>query len=358
MDQRIFLEDAADIMRLPKGRRSFLKTLALGGAGAAFSTLTSSGNAFAAKVEAPDARVSLVTGADRRDNIHHALEPLKREIKRALRTKKRILIKPNLVGNETILGVTHPDAVRGLLDIIKPLAGDMPISIGESTGRRYDDLPGTVKHYVIYNYFPLEREYGVTLVDLNAESFTTEWVLGPNGAPMDIRTADRLRDPDTYVIALNRLKAHNCVCITISAKNILMGCPVVDGWRHDKKRMHSGTLRNMNYNLFLLARNIQPDLAVVDGLEGMEGNGPNHGQQIDHGVAMASTDFIALDSIGCELMNVYVTDVGYLTFCGAAGIGQTDRDKIKVIGADPSMHVIPYRMHDNFHERGQLSWKY
>ena len=94
MSERIFLDEAVDILHLPRGRRSFLRSLALGGAGAAFSSLTDSGRAFAARVEAPEARVSLVAGADRRDNILHALEPLKREINQQTQKTNLRLVAP------------------------------------------------------------------------------------------------------------------------------------------------------------------------------------------------------------------------------------------------------------------------
>jgi uncharacterized protein (DUF362 family) len=93
----------------------------------------------------------------------------------------------------------------------------------------------------------------------------------------------------------------------------------------------------------------------------MEGNGPMNGTPVYHGVALASTDFIAADSVGCTLMGVNFSDVGYLTYCSNAGIGQGDISKIKIIGPNPSILVKKYRMHDNFwgdkNNESQLSWK-
>ncbi|MFC1693065.1 hypothetical protein ACFL1R_06135, partial [Candidatus Latescibacterota bacterium] len=78
--------------------------------------------------------------------------------------------------------------------------------------------------------------------------------------------------------------------------------------------------------------------------------------------AIASTDFIAADRIGCQTMGVDFSDVGYLTYCANAGIGQGDLSKIKIIGRDPAGYVKKYRMHSNFQGggpgRGHLDWKY
>ena len=278
--------------------------------------------------------------------MHQVLKPLEAEIKKGIKGKK-VVIKPNLVGNETLDCVTHPDAVRGVLDFLKPIYKGK-VQIAESTGRQYADMPGTLKHYNIFGYEPLVKEYGVELVDLNARPFINQWVLSTDGHPLDIRVIDTFLDPDTYIISLCRPKSHNCMVATLTAKNMLMGCPLTDKERHDKGRMHSGGNKKLNFNLFLLAQKVRPSLAVVDGLEGMEGNGPTTGTVVKHGIALAGTDFIAVDRIGCDLMGVDFADVGYLTYCANAGIGNGDLSKIKVIGGDPSKHVIKYKMHDNF----------
>ncbi len=310
MDEKIFLDDISDILKISPSRRSFIKRLSLGAAGAAFSSLTSYGTADAATVDAGESTVSLVTGSDRRDMVYQALKPLEREVRMGI-GGKQVIIKPNLVGSETYLGITHPDAVRGVLDFLKPIYNGQVI-IAESTGRRYTDLPGTIKHFHLYRYFPLIEEFNVKLVDLNAQQYKVQWLLNQQGHPLDIRIIDTFLDQKNYFISLCRLKTHDTLVVTISAKNMLMAAPFVNGTkrsyeeplsdfkepRHDKGRMHTPGIRKMNFNMFLLAQKVQPRLTVIDGLEGMEGNGPNGGTPVYHGVGVASTDLVAADRIG------------------------------------------------------------
>ena len=63
-------------------------------------------------------------------------------------------------------------------------------------------------------------------------------------------------------------------------------------------------------------------LAVIDGFEGMEGNGPVGGTPIDHRVCVASPDWLAADRVAVELMGIDYAKVGYLNFCANAGLGQ------------------------------------
>lgn len=353
MKDRIFLDEISDILRIKHERRSFMKTLLMGSAGAAFGSLASVRMCDAATGNSGSSTVSFVTGSDRRDMIYQVLKPLEKEIKKGIKGKQ-VIIKPNLVGNEQILCATHPDAIRGVLDFLKPIYKQQ-VLIAESTGRRYDNKSGTFTHYKLYNYFDLEKEFNVKLVDLNTKPYMVQWVLSQAGYPLDIRVIDTFLDPNNYFISLCRLKTHGDLVVTMSAKNMLISAPINDGIRHEKVRMHSAGIRNLNFNVFLLAQKIQPRLAVIDGYEGMEGNGPTRGSKVDHRVALASTDFIAADRIGCKLMGVDFGDVGYLTYCANAGIGQGDESKIKIIGTGLDTFIRQYKMHANI--ESILEWK-
>jgi len=353
MDNKIFIDEASEILRVKQDRRDFMKKILMGTAATALSSLSSSALSRAASMDATKSTVSFVTGTDRRDMIYQALKPFKKEIKKKIKDKQ-IILKPNLVGNETIYSVSHPDAVRGILDFLKPIYNGQ-VHIAESTGRRYDGRSGTMKHFELYDYFPLENEYNAKLVDLNTRPFAVQWVLGKEGHPLDIRIIDSFLDPNIYLISLCRLKSHNALVVTLSAKNVLMAAPYVNGERHDKGRMHSPGIRKMNFNVFMLAQKIQPQLAVIDGVEGFEGNMPADGSPVEHGVVLAGTDFIAVDRIGCQVMGVDFGDCGYLTYCANAGIGRGDLSKIKIKGPDPADHIIKYKMHDSFEK--QLEWK-
>jgi len=354
MNNHIFFDQASDLFRTRIERRSFFGRILTGTGAAALSSLIP-GSTFAAATGSVNRQstVSFAAGKDRRDLMHAILKPLESDIRAAIKGK-RVIIKPNMVGNDQPLCATHPDAIRGVLDFLKPIYKDT-VLIAESTGRRYNNKSGTFHHFTLYNYPPLEKEYNAKLFDLNSRGTVTEWLVGPDGKPLDIRIIDTFYDPDAYVISLCRLKTHNALVVTLTAKNIFFAAPINDDTRHEKQRMHSAGTRNLNFNVFMLARKIAPDLAILDGVEGMEGNGPTRGTPVDHGVALASTDFVAADRMGCMLMGLNFDDVGYLTYCANAGLGQGDISKIKVIGPDPSRHVIQYALHENVAR--MLEWK-
>lgn len=108
----------------------------------------------------------------------------------------------------------------------------------------------------------------------------------------------------------------------MSLKNIAMGSPIIDpgyfrnvaNCSADKASMHGSGNQDLNDNLHILAGLMAPDLAVIDGFEGMEGNGPCWGTKVTQNVAVVSLDWFAADRAGVELMGVKSTDVAY-RFC-------------------------------------------
>lgn len=277
--------------------------------------------------------VSLVKGNDGRDNTFAALMNIEDNIMASLEGKKRILIKPNFVSTEIPLCSTSVDSVRGILDFLKPRWKGQ-IVVGESTANRQ----GTMAGFKNYGYLPLEREYGVQLVDLNETTYQTRFTLGPDNTPIPMRIISTFLDKDQYVISAAKMKTHDRVLVTLSLKNILLAAPFNDYKNNDKPLMHRSNDRSkttvLHYNMFRLAQEVYPDLGVIDGFESMEGNGPTRGTPVDTRIAMASLDPLALDTVATKIMGFDPNEILYLSSMNKAGMGQGDLDKIQVVGSD------------------------
>jgi len=347
-----------NLIEMSRDRRNFIKKVTLGAAAMSFNLYFPSEVSHSVPVEPGESTVSFITGNDRREMIYKALKPLEKDIRKGIKNKQ-VVIKCNLVGPEVLCGA-HVDAVRGILDFLKPIYKKR-IIVGDSTGRTYPGPLSTFKHFETHNYLNLPKEYKIKLVDFNDRKTRVLWMVDQDMHPLGINFIDTFLDPDNYIISMTRLKTHGDVIVTLSVKNIVMGSPIshykqkkVEG-RNEKALMHSGGIKNINFNIFLAAHHVQPQLSVIDGLVGMEGNGPTDGTPVEHGVALAGTDMIAVDRMAVELMGVDFNDIGYLTYCANAGMGQSDLSKINIIGENPYDHIIKYRLHKNI--KRQLTWK-
>jgi uncharacterized protein (DUF362 family) len=105
----------------------------------------------------------------------------------------------------------------------------------------------------------------------------------------------------------------------------------------------------MNYNLCLIAQKLAPfwGATVIDGLEGMEGDGPVSGTPVPSRIAIASLDYVAADRVGVEAMGIDPRWVGYLQYCEQVGIGNYDISKIEVRGEKIAAVARKYRLHSN-----------
>jgi len=291
---------------------------------------------------AAPAKVCLVKGNDRRDIVYQALKKIEDEVITSIGDKK-ILIKPNFVSTNRELAATHVDAVRGILDFLKPHHAKQ-IIVGESTASR----GGTFQGFENYGYMPLEKEYNVKLVDLNKQPCQYRYIFGKGHQPTPIRVISTFLDPDVYIISAAKMKTHDRVVTTLSLKNVLLGAPMNDYKTNDKWLMHTEYTFSpkslLNYNMFHLSQEIYPDLGVIDGFEAMEGNGPVGGTPVDARIAMASLDPLAMDTLATKLMGFDPGRIMYLSSMAQAGMGQGDLDKVEVLGTPPEQTVFEWSL--------------
>jgi uncharacterized protein (DUF362 family) len=125
---------------------------------------------------------------------------------------------------------------------------------------------------------------------------------------------------------------------------------------NEKRKFHVG-LRQTHYNMLLTAQRLAPSwgASVIDGYEGMEGNGPNSGTPVPSRVALASADFVANDRTAAECMGIDPEWLGYVKYCGEMGLGQFNPAKIDVIGAKVADVTKAYRMHPDIEK--ELKWQ-
>jgi uncharacterized protein (DUF362 family) len=288
---------------------------------------------------APAASVSLIKGNDRKQIIHDALKKIEDSILAGIGDKK-ILIKPNMSVSGNPLAVTHADAVRAVLEFLRPHY-KKPIIIGES------GVLNTIEGYKNNNYGALEKEYDVRLVDLNATGHQYWYVFGREQNPQPVRIISTFLDPDVYIISLARMKTHDCVLVTLSLKNVLMAAPLNDYKKSDKGYLHGpapAVNDVLHFNLFHLAHRVYPDLAVIDGFEAMEGDGPAWGTPFDSKVALASTDALAADTVATKIMGFNAEKILYLSAMGKGGLGQGDMEKITVLGTPLDQCLYRFKM--------------
>ena len=282
-------------------------------------------------------KVSLVSGSDRTSTVPEALALISDQVQIPDRP---VLIKPNFVSTLNQLSATPVDAVRSTLTFLKDKGvNEFTIAAGPAIGTADDGFDN-------YGYRPLAGEFNITWLDLNTDE-TVEVASFDDKLNIQYLNMSRTMS-EAYVVSVTRTKTHNDVVVTLGLKNILVG--TLAG-RSEKQKIHRGS-KAINLTLAKMAQHVAPDLTVLDGTEGMQGNGPVSGDPIDSRITLASAHSIAADVIGLQAMGYRLDQVGYLRY--AMELRRLTLDDIEVVGERVEDVKIDFRPHDNI--ASQLTW--
>jgi uncharacterized protein (DUF362 family) len=217
---------------------------------------------------------------------------------------KRVLLKPNLV--EVIKGAshinTHPLVIRGAIETFLRL-GASRVIVGEGQGHVRD------------SYYVLEEsgladvlyEDRIPFIDLNNDSLFTLPNNGRFSHLKELSFPQTLRQVD-IIVSMAKMKTHHWAGVTLSMKNMFGVMPgIVYGW--PKNVLHYAGIER---SILDINATIKPHFAIVDGITGMEGDGPIMGSPRHAGVLVMGRNFVAVDSTCTRIMGLNPKKVPYL----------------------------------------------
>ena len=281
-------------------------------------------------------RVALVKGEDHHESAARALELVADDI---VVPDRPVLLKANLLIKNCPLGTTHVDATRAALETLRE-KGVREVTLATGGSRPVDEL---ADHY---GYRALARDFNLKLLDLNTDESVPVITFNDRLEPQELRMSKAVAE--SWVVSVCPMKTHDTLVVTLGLKNVLMGA--LSG-RVNKQGIHCGH-KAFNLSLAAMAQSVGPDLTVIDGLVGMQGNGPVDGYAIDSGIMLASADRIAADVVGLQVMGFELSQVGYLWYSmqlrGLAG------DDIEVVGEAIDACRTRFEPHESFLD--QLDW--
>jgi uncharacterized protein (DUF362 family) len=235
---------------------------------------------------------------------------------------KSVLLKPNLVGLDPGGFInTHPAVIAAASEcFLRMGASQVLIGDGPALDRDTEAILESVR---LREYLgPLDQVF----VDLNLDE--VQRVTLPT-------RASRLKElylPKTcmgvdFVVSMPKLKTHHWAGVTLSMKNMFGIVPgACYGW--PKNILHWAGIDRAILDINAAAR---PDFAIVDGIVGMEGNGPTQGKPKAGGVLVFGNDPVAVDATCCRVMGLRPERVKYLAQAGTM-LGHLQADNIQQIG--------------------------
>ncbi len=245
---------------------------------------------------------------------------------------KRVVLKPNLVEFDPKTCInTHPLLVHAVYEAFRSLgAADVRIAEGPGHRRITLDLADAA------GYFSSVPCFDQRFTDLNLDDVTRIALRWPKSQ------LDSLYLPNTVLgcdllVSLPKMKTHHWAGATLSMKNLFGVVPGgIYGW--PKNVLHWAGINECIADLYTL---FPKSFAIVDGITGMEGNGPIQGTPKQAGVLVAGADLAAVDATCCRIMGIDPARIGYLQI--AAGDRIADRD-IQQVREQPAAVRTDFRL--------------
>ena len=220
---------------------------------------------------------------------------------------KRVLLKPNLVefDRHTVIN-TDVAVVAAAFDAFSSL-GAAEVRIGEGPGHRRDTYALAEEA----GYRGQLEGFDDRFVDLNRDEVSP--VKNFAGEP-EIYLPNTALAAD-LVVSIPKMKTHHWAGVTLAMKNYFGLVPgSVYGW--PKNTLH---MLGIARSIVELNRVFSKSFAIVDGIVGMEGNGPVQGRPKQAGVLVMGSDLRAVDATCCRIMGVDPARVGYIEMSAHLG---------------------------------------
>jgi uncharacterized protein (DUF362 family) len=253
----------------------------------------------------------------------------------------RVLLKPNLVEYEsgTIIN-THANVVGAAAQAMLA-AGAREVVVAEGPGHRRD-LEYLLVSTGLYDHL---KDMKLRFADLNHDDvravrlrsrFTT---LEEIMLPVELLQAD-------FIVSMPKLKTHHWAVMTASMKNLFGVVPgAVYGWPKNVLHFHG-----IDNSIIDLTSTVKPHLAIVDGIVGMEGDGPIMGSPRNVGVIAMGTDLLAVDATCARVIGLDPARLQYLSN-SSAFLGNIAEERIEQRGERLDRYRVDFDVLEMYRDR-------
>ncbi len=253
------------------------------------------------------------------DSVHRVLERVG-GIGQFVKPGQTVLLKPNMLSaKEPERGITtHPLVLESMVCEVQSAGAEA--WIGDSPSGA---LKGVKRCWENTGFRGVAERTGARLINFEAGgTVRKEW----NGIVFHF--ARSVFEADV-VINLPKFKTHGYTLFTGAVKNLYGTLPGFQKANFHKQYPHPDDFGRILAGIYSLVR---PSLTVMDGILGMEGNGPATGDLRHTGLLLAGADGIALDAAAAAIMGFKEHEIDAVRHAGEMGLGESRLAGIQVLG--------------------------
>jgi uncharacterized protein (DUF362 family) len=328
-------DNAKNLRPASMTRRDFFKVIAAGGVAVAGGLTL---HKYLFKEPDTETFIASINGyhGDIRDYIIRGLKQIgvsSFEIK-----GKRVLLKPNLVephGEFSHIN-THPSVIQAAAEAFLHL-GARTVIVAEGAGHRRVSLLVLEESGLADVLY----EDKIPFVDLNSGSVVRVKNTGGVSKLSELFLPEEIFRADV-VVSIAKMKTHHWAGVTLSMKNLFGLMPgMIYGW--PKNVLHWAGINECIYDI---NATVSPEFAIVDGIVGMEGDGPIMGDPVKSNVLVMGRNFPAVDATCARIMGIDPKKISYLKYASGrlgaikeSNIGQRGES---IASVQKEFHLVDY----------------
>lgn len=290
--------------------------------------------------------VSIIKGEKRKEILQKSLKNMEHKIPNI---SGRIVIKPNFLSANTLLASTTPETLEVVVQFFRNKFPNNEIYVAEGSHV-------SAEFFEKYHIRELAQKYNAKVFSIDCDETNWHKIQFDDlvGKKCDARVSSLYYDAD-YIVSLTVPKTHANIGVSLSMKNLVgilhpedrpkfhglsKNVPqnIKDRYkrraydRDDKLGFYLMKARNMlpvseesaeyiklggevvRKNLYNLYTNIRPNFCIIDGFDGMQGNGPWHGDNAHLKTIIVGDNCVATDLVACQIMGQPLNDIGYVNY--------------------------------------------
>ncbi len=241
----------------------------------------------------------------------------------------RVLLKPNLLSDKPPDKAinTHPGIIKAVANMVIEQGG-IPC-VGDNPG--IYSLTRVIQNSGLAEFIRGENIFLVNFSQYILKQTPQNYTFNEFKIAKEVLEAD-------LVINLPKIKTHGHMLLTLAVKN-LFGCLA----RQERIQWHLRAGINRNFFATMLVELyslIQPGLTIVDGIIGMEGNGPGSGTPREIGVIIAGIDCLAIDTVITHILNLDSQRLYTIKAAEGRNLGKTSLNEINILGENINHLII------------------
>lgn len=248
-------------------------------------------------------------------------------IKPKVRTGSKVLVKANLLKKNSPddAVTTHPTVVESIVRYFQQLG--CKVIVGDSPGGPFNEK-SLMAVYKSTGMFDVQKRTGCEL------NFDTSFVEVKNDEAKMLKNMKIVKafDEVDFVVSAAKLKTHAMMTYTGAIKNLYGTIPGVTKAEYHFKM---NNIENFANAIVDICEYVRPDLSIIDGIEGMEGDGPSSGDKRFVGLIFASENPYALDTVASKIIGIDPLSIPILRVVKERNIFSVDINDIEFVGLKP-----------------------